>query len=294
MNKLVCAILVNYNGLDDTNACVDSLLHCSYKNLKVIIVDNNSEKSKAEYNDIITRDKCEIIYEKENIGFAGANNDGIRYALKYNPDYLLIINNDTVVTPDFLNPLIKTCEEDEKVGIATGKIYYFDDKEILWFGGSYYDKKLCEYKIDGIGNREEERHNNKREIAFATACLWLLPVDLIQKVGFMSEDYFLYYEDADYCERVKQKGYKIVYEPTSVIYHKESRSTKRGSDLYHYYNIRNYLFYISKFREPELKKAICFKTFFNTLKEVVRNRLKFSVFVKAWSDFVTLHYGKIK
>lgn len=293
MEKLVCAIMVNYNGAEDTNGCVESLLNCAYTNIKIIIIDNNSTTAKVEYNDIITRDKCEILYKEDNLGFAGANNVGIRYAMKYEPDYILLINNDTVVTEGFLTPLIRVCEEKQNVGIATGKIFYFDNRDVLWFGGSYYDKKLCECKIDGIGNKEEERHNQRREVPFATACLWLLPIKIIEKVGYMSEDYFLYYEDADYCERVKQSGYKIIYEPRSIIYHKESRSTKRGSNSYHYYNIRNYLFYIRRFCSPKIKKEIYINKLYRTLKDVIRGRLNLKVFIRAWSDFVTLHYGKM-
>ncbi len=294
MEKLVCAIIVNYNGADDTNACVDSLLRSSYKNLKIIIVDNNSTTGKVKYNNIITREKCEILYQEENLGFAGANNVGIRYAMELKSAYILIINNDTVVTQGFLTPLIEICDLNDKVGIATGKIFYYDDRDVLWFGGSYYDKKRCEFKIDGIGRKEENRHNQRREIPFATGCLWLVPTKVFETVGLMREDYFLYYEDADYCERVKQSGYRIMYEPDSVIYHKESRSTKRGSDSYQYYNIRNYLIYTRRFCKIELKIIMYINKFLYTLKEVIRGRLRLKVFIRAWSDFLALHYGKME
>lgn len=288
MDKLVCAILVNYNGAEDTNACVESLLNCAYNNIKIIIVDNNSTTGKVVYNNIITQDKCEILYEEENLGFAGANNVGIRYGMKYNPDYFLIINNDTVVTQNFLNPLIRVFNENDNVGIATGKIFYFDDHEILWFGGSYYDQKLGECKIDGIGHREDRRHLQRKEIPFATGCLWLLPSKIVEKVGYMSEEYFLYYEDADYCERVKQCGYTIIYEPKSIIYHKESRSTKRGSVSYYYYNIRNYLIFISKYASA---KHYLYKAYIS-LKDVIRKRVPLSVTLYAWIDFAMCKKGR--
>ncbi|KNY26572.1 glycosyltransferase family 2 protein [Pseudobacteroides cellulosolvens] len=292
LEKLVCAILVNYNGVEDTRECVESLLASNYENLHIIIVDNASQKGRVEYDDIIRNEKCDILYMKQNIGFAGANNVGIRHALQYKPEYVLIINNDTVVEPNFLSPLINACNESSENGIATGKIYYFDERELIWFGGSYFDSKLCECKIDGIGKKEEERHNEKKYIPFATGCLWLIPVSVIQKVGLMSEDYFLYYEDADYCERIKKNGFRICYVPESVIYHKESRSTGKGSDLYHYYNTRNYLIFISKYCTKLQVIAMYFNKMIKTLKDVLRKRIKISVAAGAWSDFLGKKFGK--
>lgn len=294
MERLVCAILVNYNGREDTEACVESLLTAQYKNIRVVIVDNASTRNKVVYNQVIKKEQCNIIYMDENIGFAGANNIGIEYAKKYNPDFYLIINNDTVVQRNFLDPLINACDEDCHIGIATGKIYYYDEKNILWFGGSYYDEKLCECKIDGIGKKEEERHNIKKKIPFATGCLWLLPTNTIEKVGLMSEEYFLYYEDADYCERVKCVGLDIIYIPESIIYHKESRSTKKGSDSYHYYNIRNYLLFLKKYAKGYKRILAYLRKWYQTSKDAIRRRLKLRIYIMAWKDFVLNKIGNRK
>ncbi|MDD6644494.1 MAG: glycosyltransferase family 2 protein [Oscillospiraceae bacterium] len=292
MEPLVCVILVNYNGVSDTEECVKSLKECNYTNLHIVIVDNGSLTGKVEYNEIITKDKCEIIYSKDNVGFAGANNIGINRALEINADYVLILNNDTVVHKDFLFPLIDACKENPKIGIATGKIYYFDEPEYLWFGGSYYDESLSECKIDGIGKKDSEEYSAEKYIPFATGCLWLIPKNVLSTVGLMSEEYFLYYEDADYCERLKNKGYSIKYIPSSVIYHKESRSTKKGSPLYHYYITRNYLYYIRKYVKGSRKYKMYFNRGLQTLRSVVRKRMKFYVAYRAFLDFMLCHMGK--
>lgn len=293
MEDLVCVILINYNGAEDTTECVKSLLCSDYLNIRIIIVDNASKHSRIEYSSDIPKEFCDIIYMKENLGFAGANNVGIQYAMKYDPAYVLIINNDTVVCSNFLFPLIDVIQNNPSVGIVTSKIYYYDEKDILWFGGSYYDEKLYECKIDGIGQQEVDRHNEKKEIPFATGCLWLIPIEVIHKVGLMCEDYFLYYEDADYCERVKRHGYKIFYEPKSVIYHKESKSTKKGSDAYRYYNIRNYLIFIRRFCSIDKRIIAYSKKWFLTSKDLIRHRLKWSVFICSWKDFIFRNYGKM-
>lgn len=288
----VCAVLVNYNGIEDTRECVKSLLQCNYSHLHIIIVDNNSQKGKAVYDAVITQNDCEIIYMNDNVGFAGANNVGIKRALEMGASYVLILNNDTVVEKDFLKPLIDTCEADKNIAIATGKIFYYDEKDYIWFGGGYYDSKLCECKIEGIGQKDNPKFNKSKAIPFATACLWLIPTDVFKKVGYMSEDYFLYYEDADFCERVKAQGLKISYVPKSIIYHKESRSTVKGSNSYKYYNIRNYLIFIRKYCDKKNKPRVYFNRFYTTLKDVVRGRTRFCVWFRAWFDFINNKKGK--
>lgn len=293
--ELVCAILVNYNGKVDTEECVKSILNCEYSNIKIIIVDNASSYDSLEYNEIINKEKCNIIYSKENVGFAGANNIGIKYAkLKYCPKYYLIINNDTVVSKNFLQPLISKFKENSNVGIATSKIYYYNEPELLWFGGSYFDKTLCEFKIYGIGEKDSEKYSIEKDIPFATACLWLLADNVIEEVGLINEEYFLYYEDADYCMRIREKGYSIEYVPKSIIYHKESRSTKKGSDLYYYYNTRNYLIFISKFCDLSHRIRVYSNRLIRSCKDVLRKRRSVKNEWKAWYDFVFKKRGQLK
>lgn len=292
MKPFVCAILVNYNGKADTEECVKSLLNAGYDNLKIIIVDNASATLPAEYNDVIRKEECEILFMDDNIGFAGANNRGIERAFELNADYVLIINNDTVVTEGFLEPMLDAFEKQENLGMVTGKILYYDEPEILWFGGGYYDEQLFECKIDGIGKEDDECYNCEKEIPYATACLWLIPVNTIKKVGLMSEDYFLYYEDADYCERVKNSGFRIWYAPQAVIYHKESRSTKKGSDSYQYYNNRNYLKFIKTFRTKKEQKIAYVKRFIRMAKNTLRGRMSAKVMLCVISDTIKGNYGK--
>ncbi|KAB8288232.1 glycosyltransferase family 2 protein [Bifidobacterium avesanii] len=290
-NGLICAVLVNFNGATDTEECVQSLLACSYPNLRILIVDNGSDHGKVHYGKAIPREQCEIIETGRNLGFAGANNVGIRRGLELDADYFLILNNDTVVEPNFIKPLLEVFRHNSSVGIVTGKIRYYDDRDYLWFGGSYYNDKLLECKIDGLGQPDNDKYSHSKEIPFATGCLWLIPRRVIETVGLMSEDYFLYYEDADYCERVKQAGLKIWYEPKSVIYHKESRSTKKGSPSYNYYNLRNYLIFLKKYHTlferlvPECKRLI------RSLKDALRGRSTWTNEIRAWQDFLTKKTG---
>ena len=118
MAKLIYVILVNYNGADDTNECINSLYESGYENLRIVIVDNASTTGRVSYNHTISEEKCTILYQKENIGFAGANNVGIKYAMQYNPRYILILNNDTIVTSNWLSNLQTCLHSDERIGAA--------------------------------------------------------------------------------------------------------------------------------------------------------------------------------
>lgn len=291
MKPFVCAILVNYNGYYDTKECVRSLLNCGYDHLHIFIVDNASKNEPVYYDEIITRIKCTIICLDKNFGFAGGNNIGIKAAQELHPDYFLIINNDTVVTKGFLDILVQTCESDKSAGIATGKIRYYDEQNLLWFGGSYFDTKLGEYRIDGIGCNDTPEYNIKKELSFATACLWLLPARVINHVGYMDESYFLYYEDADYCERLTKLGYRIIYNPQAEILHKESRSTKKESNLYIYYVNKNYMLYVLKYRQSNKYSYLLARIVRLTVK-LLRKRIDWKLYAKILLDFITNKRGE--
>lgn len=291
MEALVCVVLVNYNGYQDTAECIRSLLKCRYKNIKIIVVDNASAKVPDKTDMEYILGNARFIRSGKNIGFAGANNLGVRHAKEYGPKYILILNNDTVVKKDFLNILIDTCEKEKQVGIATCKICYYDEPDTLWFGGSYYDSKSCEMKIEGIGEKDGPKYSVRKNLSFSTACLWLIPLETFEKIGEMNEDYFLYYEDADYCERIINGGYRILYIPEAVIYHKESRSTKKGSFLYHYYNTRNYLYYLTRYRGRKKRYRAMFRRLYMDMKSVIRGRIPIKAEIMAWRDFVLGHKG---
>lgn len=294
MEALVCAVLVNYNGYRDTAECIRSLLSCQYSNLMVLVVDNGSETEPGSEDMEYIRSNARLINSGKNIGFAGANNLGIRYARQYKPGYILILNNDTVVKEDFLNILVAAYEKEKRAGIATCKIYYYDEPDILWFGGSYYDKSSCEMKIAGIGQKDGPDYSAAGDLRFATACLWLISLEIFEQIGEMNEDYFLYYEDADYCQRMIKEGYRILYVPEAVIYHKESSSTGKGSCLYHYYNTRNYLFYLKKYAEGQSRYKAMFRRLYIDMKSVVRGRIPLKAEITAWRDFILGHRGSYR
>ena len=237
LNQKPCVsiITVNFNQANVTCELLESLRHISYDNIETIVVDNGSKKPV----DIIERDYPEVklIKSKENLGFAGGNNLGIDAATG---NYLLFINNDTEVEAGFLEPLVDLLENNPSVGMVSPKIKFFYHPEIIQYAGF---SKINPYtlRMQGLGYKKKDlgQFDEIKETNFAHGCAMMLPMDVINKAGKMPELYFLYYEEHDWSTRVKNAGYKIFYQPGSVVLHKESISTGKDSTLKTYYFTRN-------------------------------------------------------
>lgn len=243
---LVYIILVNYNGLEDTIDCLRSLNNINYDNYKIVIVDNNSNGNDAE---ILSKESgFELFALEENIGFAGGNNIGIEFAMKNNADYVLLLNNDTIVEEDFLCKLVETAEKDNRVGAVGGKIFYFDDKEKLWYAGAKINKFNGKTYHEGVNKNDSKKYSIEKETEYITGCMMLVSKEAIEKVGMMDDSYFLYYEETDWNVKIKQAGYKLMYNPSSVIYHKISQSTKElNYIMVCYYDRNSYHFIMNNF-----------------------------------------------
>ncbi|AGY76813.2 glycosyltransferase family 2 protein [Clostridium autoethanogenum] len=211
--------MVNYNGHKDTIECVTSLRKINYSNYKIIIVDNSSSDSSGE---ILKRklSHCKIIESKKNLGFAGGNNLGIKYALDNKADYVLLLNNDTLVEANFLNNMINSFNVDNRIGLVGCKIMYYPQKNIIWYGGGCIDWFRFIGDHYGMKEIDQGQCDREKEIDFMTGCCMLIKREVFEKAGLLSGDYFMYFEDVDFCVKVKNTGYKIWYNPKAIIYHK--------------------------------------------------------------------------
>ena len=245
---LVSVILLNYNGWNDTVECIRSLQDITYNNYKIIIVDNSStdDSSQIIRNYIKNIENIEFIQAEKNLGFSYGNNIGIKRALENKSKYICLLNNDTIVERDFLEHLVKSLDNNSDIGIATGKIMCFSEREKIWSAGGYISEiKACGYHY-GENEIDTGQYNEEREITFATGCLQLIRSELFAEIGLYDEDYFLYMEDTDFCYRTIKHGYKINYVPKSKIFHKVNASTGTGSKIALYYSNRNRIIFINK------------------------------------------------
>ncbi len=166
-----------------------------------------------------------LVANSVNLRFAGGNNVGIEHVLPDNPDYVLLLNNDTVVDPGFLSELVKFAEEDRHIGIVGPKIYYYYDERRIWYAGGRVN--FWEGWTSHIGIREKDhgQYDSPMEVDYVTGCCMLVRREVIERVGKLDEGYFIYGEDADWCLRASRAGYRLFYVPSSMIWHKVSATS---------------------------------------------------------------------
>lgn len=222
MNYNVSAILVNYNKSLITIECVNSLLKTQGVNINIIVVDNSTIQSERQLlKDALSENAC-IICKNENVGYVKGVNSGIAKSLQSVYDYLLILNNDTIIAPDAVSNLCLTAQKYNNKCIVSGKVYNIDNPDTLQYIGQWCrSKKKLDYPpyIDNNNNFDTGQWDKEMEMDMIDDIFWLLPIDLVRNVGFYCEDFFMYGEQNDYALRAKEKGYKLVYTPTAKIWH---------------------------------------------------------------------------
>lgn len=246
MESLVSIITVNYNQTEVTISLLESLRNISYKNIEVFVVDNASkENPSAAIKELFP--EVNVILSEKNLGFAGGNNLAIRQA---KGEYIMLLNNDTEVSPGFLGPLLEVMKTNKKVGICSSKLYFYSHPDTIQYAGS---SPLHPIKIQsfayGYGQKDVGQFNETKETALAHGAAMLVRSEAIKKAGEMPEEYFLYYEEIDWCEKIKKAGYNIVFVPSSVVMHKESISIGKQSYIQVYYKTRNRILLARKWRK---------------------------------------------
>jgi len=233
------AVVLNYRGYEDTVKCIQSLQNATYSNLGIIIVDNGSpdgsgNKLKNAFLDV------PIILLKENTGYAAGNNAGIRFALEQKAEYVLVINNDVIVDPAFLEPMVEIAEKQSDVGIVTCKVFFQSSRDEIFSGAGKMNWWLCTGVNKGNHLKFLQRHDDQCYTDFACGVLMLMRKNVLETKGLFDERYFMYFEDIEYSRRILQQ-YKIVYTPSGVAYHKSGggKGWRSYTELYLYYHTRN-------------------------------------------------------
>jgi len=244
---MISVILVNYNGAEDTIECIRSINRSIGIEYRIIVVDNcSTDDSVEKLNYVQTIDNFILLKTFQNRGFSAGNNIGIRKAIEMGTDYVLLLNNDTLIENNTLQYLIQGLKEYEGCGLTIGKIYYESNRNLIWYAGGTFNKTIAKAshwnykKLDGLTSEQD------KEVTFSTGCCMCVPINVIRDVGLLDEDYFLYEEDADYCLRIRQSGYKMMYIPKAVVYHKVSASTGKMTGIIEYYTFRNKCMLIKK------------------------------------------------
>ena len=290
----IAIVVLNYNGKENTLVCINSIKKLNKSNYKVelIVVDNASNDGSSEalskIKDIM------LVKNDKNLGYSGGNNIGIKHALSLGSEYILILNNDTIVEKSLIINLINSAKKGD---IVSPKIYFAkgfefhknrykkeDLGKVIWYAGGKIDWQNVIGIHIGVDEVDHGQFSKRLEINLATGACILIRRQVFKKIGFFDEKYFLYLEDMDFCVRAKRAGFKIIFEPKAILWHKNASSGGgSGSGLQDYYISRNRLLFATKYAKARTKFAV-FKQILSQINSPIKR--------KALIDFVTFNFGK--
>jgi hypothetical protein len=294
MNKNYLIVLLNYNNWQDTVECINSLKNCGVKDSNILVIENCSsddsvKKLKTESPEV------SIIELNKNLGFTGGNNVGIKYALDNNYDYAIALNNDTIVeSRDSIRILIAEMDNNPDVTIGTGRIFYYPQKDLVWFDGG----KLIKWKASAIHynfrqNKHDIKLNNKNmEIDFISGCFMCIRLKDFSKLGYMDENFFIYLDDIEYSARAIKNNLKLMYFHKVVIYHKALGEGKRTPKMI-YYTIRNRRLLINLHFGFIAKIYFKLVLFFKKAYWFFTSKKYYNILIRAVKDYKRNYFGQV-
>ncbi len=231
-------VVLGYNGEKYLGEAFDSLINQNFpkEDYEIIYVDNcstdNSVIIAKEYSKKFKNFK--IIINKDNLGFSAGNNIGIRVS---KGEYVALFNHDAVADRNWLKELVDVMEKDKKIGAAGGKIYYYNSNDLYFGGGKVLYGGFC---------WNWSLNDRDGECDYVSGCAMLIRRNVLDEVGLLDEDYFMYYEETDLCTRIRRAGYKIWYTPKAIVWHNVPKKSKRASKYITYFMHRNRVIYCYK------------------------------------------------
>ncbi|MFT4666935.1 MAG: GT2 family glycosyltransferase [Polaribacter sp.] len=244
----VSIITINYNQLEVTCEMLDSIRRLELQPQEIIVIDNASSKSPKQYLEA-NYPEVTFIQSDTNLGFSGGNNLGIA---KAKGEYLYLVNNDTELLEESITPLLQLFEENAKLGIVSPLICYHPDQHdnksdlIQYAGTTEVNPYTARNSTIGSQLLDEGQFTKAVPTAYAHGAAMMIPRKVVDEVGNMPEQFFLYYEELDWCEQIRRAGYEIFVEPRARIYHKESVSVGQMSTLKTFYLNRNRIFFMRR------------------------------------------------
>lgn len=236
----VAIVVLNWNGFEDTKECLDSLLAQTYKNFSIVVVENGSKDDSAKkiqmLEQALSDDKIHILYNEENLGFAGGVNTGIQHALALNYDAVALFNNDATADPAWLSSLVREMDNKEEAGIVTGLLLHEDGKTID-STGDYYS--IWGMPFPRSRNRPTKSAEKSGHVFSGSGGASLYRASLFKDIGLFDERFFAYYEDVDVSFRAQLAGHKVYYTDKAVAYHKQGASSSKIPGFTAYQTFKN-------------------------------------------------------
>ncbi|MEM7130823.1 MAG: glycosyltransferase family 2 protein [Chloroflexota bacterium] len=302
----VYTIILNWNNAQDTLGTIRSVLELDYPNNSILVVDNGSTDGSREI--IAERyPHVELLALDKNLGYAEGNNVGIRHALKAEPKYLFVLNNDTFVDPPMLTKLVEVLESDGQIGMAGPKMYCTDPEDALFAAGSTILWSCGDLWHHGMFVPESDFEANivdNKPVDFIVGCGLLVRSSLIEQIGTLDAAYYLNYEDVEWGERTRRHGFSVMYVPEAIMWHKVSATLGQASAANTYYMTRNSLRFFARNGPVHMRWLPLLRILFRTtrtvgawsLKAEYRNlqfRRKRDANLLAMRDFLLGRFGEM-
>lgn len=268
--KKIAIVTVNFNTAKDTIDLIKSIQNIKREDFlaETIVVDNGSKDKLVLPKDVSK--EVSLIRSEINYGFSGGYNIGIKEALKRNADYVLVVNNDTIIDPLMIKNLLKVLDSDERIGVVTPKIYFAKGHEfhkdryskeelgkVFWYAGGYTDWANVTSIHRGVDEVDKGQYDKIEKTDFASGCCMFFKKEVFEKVGMFDDKFFLYFEDADLNERIKKKGFDIYFVPTAILVHVNAASSGgAGNPLQDYYITRNRMLFGLRYAPLRSKIAL--------------------------------------
>jgi len=266
----VYCIILCYNGIQLTLDCLQSLYCQDYDNLQVMVVDNGSQDHTTE----IIKHKFPqtvILENGENLGYAEGNNTGIKFAVQRGADFIFLVNNDTWVSKECISSLVDVFQATPGVGAAGPMVYAGEgDKIISSAGGAIEWGKAGAINV-GMGEQDTGQYKH-RYVDFINGCGILVSKDVVKNAGMLDPLYFMYWEETDWCMRIKKKGYSIIFEPASLMIHKAPIESVDLGPTTLYYLTRNRFLFFMRHATGAYKPISVMKAFHGAIRGVIQSR----------------------
>jgi GT2 family glycosyltransferase len=246
MAEPVCVIVTNWNQAEYTLACIETIVAQDYEDIAIVVVDNGStDNTIAQVSH--TYPQVTILALPENLGPTGGYNSGFRHALADGFNLIFLLNNDTLLAPNCINELVKEAQTSNDIGLVMPKIYYADEPDLIWSVGGWENKWNYEVRHPGEKQIDEGQWEESVDIDDAPFCAVLLKRSLLETVGLPDEDFFLYYEDRDFCRRTQDADFRLRLAPKATMWHKVSISSGgSGSPSERYWMARSSVLFFKK------------------------------------------------
>jgi len=282
---LLAIIILNWNNWKETHSCLDQLTGLSYpkERLQIIVVDNCSTDDSL--NNLRKREGIKVIINPNNLGYAGGSNPAIQTALNLRCEFILLLNNDTCFPPDLMESLLFAFERNPYVGIVCPKIMHYENQEIIQYAGGKFAFPRIIGNMIGSGEKDIGQYEEGQLVDFAIGTCMLIRREVFELIGLLDDRFFFTHEDIDFSYRAQQAGYHIWFQPSMVVYHKISQSTRDKLPLrIKYISQARTVFFLKHIRGIRIPLVILLESL-RLVRVILKNLFR-------WENYLSVSYIK--